>query len=91
MTTHTLSFDVPDELLMLLGSPETAAAKAREALVMELLRESVVSQGQAARLLGLTRWDILELMARYAVPSGPETAEEMRAEIAAARRAAIRP
>lgn len=86
MATQTLTIDVPDELLILLGSAEAAAAKAREALVMALLRESAISQGQAARLLGLTRWDVLDLMARYAVPSGPETAEEMRAEIAAARR-----
>ena len=48
MATHTLAVEVPDELLRLLGSPEAAAVKAREALVMELLRESALSQGQAA-------------------------------------------
>lgn len=90
MATQTLAIEVPDELLVLLGSADAAAAKAQEALVMALLRESFISQGQAARLLGLTRWDVLDLMARYAVPSGPETAEEMRAEIDAARHAARR-
>ena len=87
MATQAITIELADELLELLGSPESAAAKARELLVMELLRESTISQGQAARLLGLTRWDILQLMVRYAVPSGPATAEEVREEIAAARRA----
>jgi predicted HTH domain antitoxin len=53
--------------------------------VIDLLREGRISQGQAARLLGSTRWDILTLMARLGIPSGPETAEEMRQEIEGAR------
>ena len=66
---RTLSLELPDELIALLGSEEAAAAKAKEALVLELLREARISQGKAARLLGLTRWDTLDLMvdgsARY--------------------------
>lgn len=91
MASHTMTVDLPEELVDLLGSPEAAAAKAREALVLGLLREGRLSQGRAARLLGLTRWDILDLMAAHAIPSGPETAEEMEHEIATARRLAGRP
>ena len=61
---------------------EAGSAKAKKALVLELLREAVISQGKAAELLRLTRWEILDLMAQYHIPSGPETAEEMRQEIA---------
>ena len=86
MATHTLTVELPEELVDLLGTPEAAAAKAREALVIELLRDATISQGQAAHLLGVTRWDLLDLMSRYGVPSGPETAEEMRREIEDARR-----
>src|SRR3954447_11648016 len=82
MTTVTLSLDVPDYLIALLGSPEAAAAKAKEALVLQLLREAEITQGQAARFLGITRWDILDLMAQHNILSGPETAEEVRQEIA---------
>ncbi len=82
MGTRTLSVELPEELMGLLGSAEAAAAKARKALVLELLREAVISQGKAAELLGLTRWEILDLMVQYRIPSGPETAEEMRQEIA---------
>ena len=90
MATQTLTVELPEELLDLLGTPEAAAAKARDALVIELLRDATISQGQAARLLGVSRWDLLDLMARYGVPSGPETAEDMRREIEDARRVAPR-
>ena len=82
MATLTLSFEVPENLIALLGSPEAAAAKAKEALVLQLLREAEISQGQAAELLGITRWDILDLMAQHDILSGPETPEEVREEIA---------
>ena len=81
MTTRTLTVELPEELVALLGSPEAAAAKARQALVLALLREARLSQGQAARLLGLDRWQMLDLMAEHQIPAGPETAEEMRSEI----------
>ena len=79
----TLTLDLPEELIALLGSPEAAAARAREALVLDLLREARISQGKAARLLGITRWDILDLTARHQIPSGPETPEELEQEIEA--------
>jgi hypothetical protein len=81
MTTTTITLEIPEEIVELLGSAESVAAKAREALVLELLRDAHISQGRAARLLGITRWDILDLMAQHCIPSGPETAEEMREEI----------
>lgn len=81
MTVITL--DLPDDLAALLGSSEAAAAKAKKALVLQLLREARISQGRAARLLGLTRYDILDLMARDQIPSRPETVEELDEELAA--------
>lgn len=87
VATATLTVELPEDVLSLLGSPEAAAAKARESLVAELLREGRISQGQAARALNVTRWDILDIMARSGIPSGPETADEMRREIEEARRA----
>ncbi|MBA2452160.1 MAG: UPF0175 family protein [Chloroflexia bacterium] len=55
--------------------------KAKESLVLELLREERISQGQAARLLGVIRWEIIQLMGRYRIPSRPETAEDVRQEL----------
>lgn len=81
MATRTLMLELPEEVVALIGSDEAAATKAKEALVLELLREGQISQGQAARLLGITRWDLLALAARYQIPPGPATPAEMREEI----------
>ena len=91
MATQSLTIDLPEELVALLGSPEAAAAKAKEALVLQLLREARLSQGQAASLLGLTRWDVLDLMAQQQIPSGPLTAEELRRETGEMRRSSLDP
>jgi len=80
MAAHTVPLELPDELVALLGSTDAAAAKAREALILELLREARISQGLAARLLGITRWDMLDLMAARRIPSGPLTPEDVQQE-----------
>lgn len=81
MGTQRVTLEPPDELIALLGSGKAAADKARETLVIELLRESRISRGLAARLLGLTPWRMLDLIAKRRIPFGPERAEEMRQEI----------
>jgi len=86
MGTCTLAVELPEDLVALLGSPERAAAKAKEALVMELLREVKIGQSKAAELLGVTRGDILDLTVKYRVPSGPATPEEVEREFETARR-----
>lgn len=40
---------------------------------------------QIARLLPVARWEVLDLLARYKVPSGPLTSEALERELAAAR------
>jgi predicted HTH domain antitoxin len=77
---------LPDELVTLLGSAQAAAAEAKEALILGLLRDARISQGKAALLLGLTRWEMLDLMARHRIPSGPETPEELEQEVEYLRR-----
>ena len=85
----TISIELPDELVDLLGSPDALAAQSRQSLVLDLLRKGQISQGKAATLLGITRWDILELMARYQIMSGPLTAEEAQRDVEAARAGVI--
>ena len=88
MASRTLTFDLPEEIVALVGSPDTAATRARTALLMTLLGDGVISEGQAARLLGITRWELMDLMREYRVPSGPEDAEDVRREFAEAQRTA---
>lgn len=88
MTSRTLSVEVPDEHVALLGPPQAAATRAREALALGWLREGRINQGQAAQSRGVTRWDILNVMATHQVASDPTTVEELRREIDIARRRA---
>jgi predicted HTH domain antitoxin len=84
--TTTIAFELPTEFVKELGSADALTAKARQALVLQLLRDAEITQGQAAILLGITRYDILDLMAEHHILSGPLTAEEMRQDIENARR-----
>jgi predicted HTH domain antitoxin len=61
-----LDLELPGEVLEALKD-EDLAAKVKEALVMELLREHRVSQGKAAELLGISRSELFPLMAKYQV------------------------
>lgn len=85
-TMATLTVELPEDLVETLGSPEALASQARQAFVLDLLREGQISQGVVARLLGITRYDVLDLMARYQIPSGLRTAEEMDRDLENARR-----
>jgi predicted HTH domain antitoxin len=75
-----LEFDLPGEILAHLCD-EDIAMKAKEALVMELLREHHISQGKAAEILGIDRHGLFDLMTKYKVPVIDLTAEELQAEL----------
>lgn len=75
-----LEVELPDEVSSRLRD-EDLAAKAKEALVMEFLREHGISQGRAAEMLGISRYELFDLMARYQVPVIDLTAEELEAEL----------
>lgn len=83
---RTVTIDLPDALVDALDSLDGIEDRAWQALVLDLLRDAEISQGRAASLLEVTRYDILNLMAQHHIPSGPRTAEEMREEIERARR-----
>jgi hypothetical protein len=74
---------LPDELVAEFGWPESEVSdRVKEALVMELLRLGRLSKAQAADVLSLDRWELLEVMARHQVPSVRMTAEELKLELA---------
>jgi len=78
-------FDIalPEEVVAGFGwAEEEVSARGREALVMELLRQHVISQGKAAELLRLNRWELYEVMGRYKVPSIDLTPAELQRELA---------
>jgi predicted XRE-type DNA-binding protein len=86
MAIRTLPLQVPEELVALLGTPEAVTARAKEALVLDLVRQARIGQSKAAELLGITRGALLDLMAEHRIPSGAETAAELATDLASARR-----
>ena len=60
--------------------------KAREVFVLEFLRQGNISAGRAARLLNISRWDILELMYEAGISPFDDslTAETLDAEVKSA-------
>jgi predicted HTH domain antitoxin len=88
VATRTITVELPEEILDLLCAPEHTQERVREAFVLDLLRDGIISQGRAAELLNVSRWELINLMAKHQIPSGPRTAEEVRAEIETAERLA---
>ena len=75
-----LELELPDELLSTLRKQDLAV-KAKEALLMALLREHQISQGKAAHLLGMNRDDLFSLMAKYQIPFIDLTEAELGEEL----------
>ena len=75
-----VEFELPDEVVAQLRE-EDMVVKAKEALVLELLREHHVSQGKAVDILGISRHDLFDLMTKYQVPVIDLTDEELTTEL----------
>lgn len=75
-----LEVELPDEVSSRLRD-EDLAAIAKEALVMEFLREHRISQGRAAEMLAISRYELFDLMTKYQVPVIDLTSEELEAEL----------
>ena len=73
---------LPEEVLEALNWQDAEVPRrVRETLVMELLRLDRLSEAQAARVLGLERWELLETMGRYHVPAIRISPEELKKEL----------
>jgi predicted HTH domain antitoxin len=75
-----LDVELPDELFAELRKEEIET-KMKEALVMELLREHRLSQGKAAEILGISRYELIDLMTNHRVPVIDLDTEELKNEL----------
>jgi predicted HTH domain antitoxin len=81
MALKRVEVELPEELWQLAGiSAKRANAQFREMLVMELLRRGKLSQGKAAELLGIDRWQLVDVMAAYDVPTTVLTKADLKRE-----------
>lgn len=84
MADKDFQVSLPAEVVGGFGWDESEVPRrVREALVMDLLRLDRFSEAQAAKVLGLARWELLDLMGRYDVPAVRVTVEELDRELAA--------
>lgn len=83
MAEKDFQVSLPPEVLRAFGwSDSEVPRRVREALVMDLLRLDRLSEAQAAAILDLARWELLELMGRYDVPAVRMSVEELDRELA---------
>jgi predicted HTH domain antitoxin len=89
MATKRLQFDVeiPDELIADYDSQDAANAAARESFVMDLVRQGKISQGRAAKMLGVSRWDLPKLLAKHEIPAIMMSPEELEQDWQALKQA----
>ena len=69
--------ELPEESL----KNKEVMGKAKEIVVLELLKRGEISQGKAAELLEISRHDLFDLMAKYDIPTIDMTEEELKEEI----------
>ncbi len=83
MADKRFEVELPEEVLSGFGWRDAdVPQKVREALVMELLQLDQLSEAQAAALLHLDRWQLLEVMGRYRIPAVRMSPDELKRELA---------
>lgn len=75
--------ELPEELGELFASEEAAARAVKEALVLDLLNRGEISQGKAAELLGVDRWELFDLLRKHGLPVLDQSPEELRRDMEA--------
>ena len=71
--------EIPKDLTRLLRIREKdLPKKVREIIAVELYRDGIVSIGKAAEIAGITKWEMLEILAMKKIPLQyyPEDLEE---------------
>ena len=79
----TISIEFPEEIIELFGEEELKSS-VRKLSVLDLVKKGKLSSGKAAEILGITRWDFMELMSEYDIPIAsfpPEELERQAKEI----------
>jgi len=94
MTSHTapaqpdtvsVAVELPKQVLELLAlTPDDAPVYLKKLALIELFRRSEVSSGWAAEKLGISKWDVIELLGGHEVPYVDLSEEELRQQVEAA-------
>ena len=80
--SRTITIEVSDQLLELLGSEDEIGKEAKRSLVLSLVGRGKISRGKAAELLGISLWDMPEFLSEYRVPWFDYTKKQMEEDMA---------
>ncbi|MFC1719426.1 UPF0175 family protein [Candidatus Poribacteria bacterium] len=83
--SRTVTIEVPDQLLELLGSEDEIGKEAKRSLVLSLVGRGKISRGKAAELLGMSLWDLPNFLSEYRIPWFDYTKKQLEEDIAALR------
>ena len=84
MSSLTVKFELPRELLSVLDVPEDKLnAHVLQLVILELIREQRISFGKGAELLGLSQLEILPLLAQHGIPYFSISSNELIPEVKA--------
>ena len=72
----SISIELPDEIIQLYEKGELESS-VKKWSVLELVRKGKLSSGKAAEILGITRWEFMELMSSNDVPMANFPVEEL--------------
>jgi len=78
--SRKLVLEFPEEISEKDLEDEEVQRRSKE--VFELLRKKKISQGKAAELLGITRNELFDLMAKFDIPVIDMSEEELKKELA---------
>ena len=83
--SRSISIDIPDELLELLGSEDELAKEVKQSLVLDLVRSGRISRAKAAELLEINIWDLPGFLSKYRIPWFDYSEEQMEEDMATLR------
>ena len=72
----SVSIEFPEEVIELYGEEELKNS-VRKWSILELVKNVKLSSGKAAEILGMTKWDFMELMSEYDIPMANFPPEEL--------------
>lgn len=76
-----IELELPDEVFDEDFKVEDLQVRVKERLVIELLRGHKISQGKASELLGISRWALMDLMAKQKLSVIDMSEEELQQEL----------
>jgi predicted HTH domain antitoxin len=86
MSKLTVQFNLPQDLLEVLNVPEAQLeTQILKLVALELFRQERISTGKGAELLGIKKWEFIQLLAQHNIPYFTESPTELAAEVANAQ------